>query len=320
MTNEGNTSQQWRLLGQEERLQRIHGIFICFPRLRMLLDEIDRHAQRATTLRDCRSERGECLALVGESGSGKSTLLQFWLEEKRRETHQKSDERPLPYLHTVVPAYGGRKGLFHALLNSGSVIVPSHSTSYHLENAAYAFLRDQPTDVLILDNCDGFVDKENQRIRPQLFEAVEDIIRQTGTSTVMLCSPTTLTLLLHTSPFLERRLVSHQLTLFLWNHTEPEAIQEFRQFLHTLDQALPFDPSALGETMMAWRFFYATEGRIASIMHLIRYAAQLALHANSPKIERQFLARAYDLCIAETPAGSQKMNPFDPEEFREKDW
>jgi hypothetical protein len=66
---------------------------------------------------------------------------------------------------------------------------------------------------------------------------------------------------------------------------------------------------------MAFRFHYATNGYLGWIMHLIRYAANLAITTGCPTLNRFLLQKSYETCIAGTVMGQEKTNPFATETF-----
>ena len=118
--------------------------------------------------------------------------------------------------------------------------------------------------------------------------------------------------ILRANPQLERR-VGTPIILepFEWRREQPETtIMEFRALMYTIEKALPFDPSGLSAEDMAYRFFYATDGYIGWIMHLIRYAARDAIKAECATLSLPVLAAAYIARIAGTEMGRGKSNPF----------
>lgn len=90
--------------------------------------------------------------------------------------------------------------------------------------------------------------------------------------------------------------------------------------LQQIDEALPLDPSGLSEELMACRFYFATRGYLGWIMQLIRKAASLAIERNSPQLNLELLAEAYEARIAVAPFATEMKNPFQDPFIESQAW
>jgi hypothetical protein len=177
-------------------------------------------------------------------------------------------------------------------------------------------LRTIPIHLMIVDDCDRLVDNQSQRINDPLVDLLVDMQSSVRMSMVLVGRTEETELLFAGCPKLKRRVGSSRyLTPFTWDQSHPETLREYCSLLRTIDQALPFDESGLGQEDMALRLMYATGGFLGWTMKLIHSAATLAITANESTIDKRCLARAYEECIATSYLGLDKINPFLPGKF-----
>jgi hypothetical protein len=107
-------------------------------------------------------------------------------------------------------------------------------------------------------------------------------------------------------------LYCNPLTALLQSRSRSTAIPE-TTLMETIDLELPLDPSGLGKNDMAYRFFYATNGYLGWIMHLIRHARHLAIKERVfvNDIGGQFLIRIGAIPILVGTNDNQIWGPFD---------
>jgi hypothetical protein len=62
--------------------------------------------------------------------------------------------------------------------------------------------------------------------------------------------------------------------------------------MESIDLALPFDPSGLGQEDMAQRFYAATDGYLGWVMKLIRHGTHLAIVEHCSTLNRVILQQS----------------------------
>ncbi len=261
-------------LRKEERFAVVEQIRIIYPRLRSLLEDIDQCAQSAADPFPNQLHSPLSLAIAGQTGVGKTVLAKFWLAEAMRKTQMGETKSLPPYQYVSIPAMTSQKGLLAAFLcavTDSDAVSLFRGTTWTMEARLSSIL----FSLILLGEC----------------EAMEQII--------------------DISPKLERRVGSPLLLApFRWDRNSLESVMEWRTLLSTLDRALPFDESGLAEEDLAHCLIYATDGVLGWLMNLISFAARKAIFEESATLRWHHLADAYNRCIAQTPMGRGKVNPF----------
>lgn len=104
---------------------------------------------------------------------------------------------------------------------------------------------------------------------------------------------------------LERRFMNHvRLPRFVWS---PSSLNRLSAYLTRLEGALPFEEKiGLGSEEMTRRLFYASGGKMGTIMKTIRSAAYMAEKKQIGRLSAEFLAKGYrDQVTKQKP-----VNPF----------
>jgi lysozyme family protein len=307
--------KQWRNLTERQRYNLIEAILIKHRGFTTLIDEID-YCARFTN--EIEAVSPPCLAILGETGAGKTRLIEAWLKQsglRRSETPQGS---VIPYLYVSVPTKASIKGTASAFLHTLGDPNPGRGTQWNMVTRLHNFIKECRVQMIFVDEFQHIVDKETKRVLHAVADFLKDIINQTRVPMILIGRAGEAEPVLNVNPQLDRRIGSPlYLRPFVWDRETPETtILEFRGVMEMIDQLLPFDYSGLSEESMAYRFYYATNGYIGWIIHIIRYAAHKAIKMNSPILTLEMLASAYNARIAMTAMGTigsdgrRKENPF----------
>lgn len=313
MNQEAKNEQSWKTLSDEERSAIVDRILVSHRGFTELLAELDycnRYTQNSST------HNPPCLSILGATGAGKTRLIQEWLSRNKQSRRETPEGSIIPYLYVSVPAKASIKGTAAAFLTTLGDPNPGRGTQWNMVTRLHTLLKGCKVRMIFVDEFQHTMDRETQRVLNAVADFLKDIINQSNIPMILIGQQGEAEPILLTNPQLSRRVgTPRYLKPFPWEQTDPETITEFCTIMESIDLELPFDPSGLGERDMAFRFHYATNGYLGWIMHLIRYAAHLAITTKCPTLNRFLLQKAYDTCIAGTVMGQEKTNPFATETF-----
>lgn len=295
-------------MAERQRYGAVASINILDRRRSSLLAELNCLADY-TGMSDPGTPHG--LELLGESGVGKTTLVRTWMRQAAARNAAPSEKRIAPYVYVCLPASSTPKGIVAGCLAALGCQDLSLRGELKMMGRLLAELRTLSVRMLCIDNLEHLINRENRRVRFASLDVLEDIIMQAGISTVLVGMLGEAESVIQMSPQLDFMTGAPRVVQpFEWDPTRPETVNEFRSFLRTIDHALPLDLSGLDVEGRAHNIWYATDGILAWIMALIRYAAFRAIRSREVIISSALLAEAYDACIAGTRMGESKINPF----------
>ena len=303
-------TKYWLSFTTEQRDHIIKNLFIPYEGLIQLMAAVETHVS-STPLDE--NSMPPYLTIIGPGGVGKTALIETW--RQRRMIHSDAGEdQIIPYLS--LSPLARPHSLLTLLLTQLGDPSAARGTSWNKRERLSHFIKASQVPCIIIDNIEHLIDSK----QPSLQFVIEDFvisITHLHTPIILLGREEDTALLFRLSPRLERRTdPPHILTSFSWDRQQPTTIQEFRAFLHSLDDALPFDDSGLDEEEMAYRIFVASHGNVGRLMALIRRAATQAMYIDEATISRDCLAKAYEECIA-TRTGYSAINPFATAHFSE---
>jgi hypothetical protein len=313
MSHASSSQPAWKNLTDAERYAIIEHILIMHKGFTDLLAELDycnRYTQSGST------HNPPCLAILGETGAGKTTLVQEWLTRNNHTRSETSQGSLIPYLYVSVPAKASIKGTAAAFLTTLGDPNPGRGTQWNMVTRLHTLLKSCQVRMIFVDEFQHILDRDTQRVLNAVTDFLKDIINQSNIPMILIGQKGEAEPILQANPQLSRRVGSPRyMNPFQWDRSQPKTISEFRTLMETIDLELPLDPSGLGKEDMAYRFFYATNGYLGWIMHLIRHAGHLAIKERCSTLNRVLLQHAYDACIAGTIMGEKKMNPFSVKKF-----
>jgi hypothetical protein len=313
MQQETSSSNNWKMMSNEQRYAVIERILITHRGFTQLLAELDTchlYTQNVST------HNPPCLAILGATGAGKTRLIQEWLSRNKQSRRETPSGSIIPYLYVSVPAKASIKGTAAAFLTTLGDPNPGRGTQWNMVTRLHTLLKVCKVRMIFVDEFQHIIDRETQRVLNAVADFLKDIINQSHIPMILIGQEGEAEPILRVNPQLSRRVgTPRYLKPFPWDHTHPETIAEFCTLLESIDLELPFDPSGLGEQDLAFRLHYATDGYLGWIMPLIRRAAILAIATGCSTLNLPLLQQAYDDCIVGTVMEQDKINPFSPYTF-----
>jgi hypothetical protein len=298
----GRNSDDYSKRSNDERNTLVERIFIMYPRLRTLLDQME-HCRTHSKL----SAEPECMFIGGLSGAGKTTLQEYYARPFPRIVHEEGSI--VPVLCATVPNRATDKTLVTELLRELGDPASAKGSAHNQTTRLRGLMDDCRVEISILDEFQHFADKDSKKILKTVSDWLKNLIDQTRRPIIMCGMPYASVILdAPGNEQLQRRFsVRASLAPFYWTTNEEKG--EFRAFLKAIDDKLPFpERSRLAEQTMALRFYCGTNGRVGKVMKIVRRASELAIERGLEKLDLEVLSEAYaDRLQADQPG---HMNPF----------
>jgi hypothetical protein len=279
-------------MSKQERIALIYRIRVWYPRMKTIYDEIARAYEMNPITPD-----PECVALLGRFRTGKTTIIEsFWQQHPRvvgtETTH-------VPVLKAVVPAKASMNNMLTCLLASlGDPLAGRGSMGVKIHRLQ-RFIGDCGVRMIILDEASHFVDRDSERVLHDVSNTMKNLAKTHNVACVLVGLPYTEEVLKVNEQFGSLFGDPQVLGPFRWDEENPEAITEFRMFLHQVEQQLPLEShSFLATKEIAWRCFVASHGKVGYVMRLIRRAAEEAVHRDEPGLSRELLYTAFNRTLA----------------------
>lgn len=260
---------------------------IRYPRFTELHEEIV-FCQKMT------AESGEpsCMVLEGISGAGKSTLVRAYAANFPRYDSDEGTRIPVFYAETPSPVTV--KGfLSHLLAELGDPV--GHIGTLQTMNARLIHdLRACKVKLVILDDFHHLIDSETNRILATVSDWLKVIIKETGIPFLVVGVEDSVERILRANQQLSRLFAVRELLMPFSLATEAGA-EDFRRFLHYAQAAVQKNlQHDLSQTEFLARMYFATNGVVANIMNLFRFAAMLVEHGESEAVTLDILDIAFN--------------------------
>ncbi len=275
----------------EARLNMVERIYVSYPRSQEILSKI-MHCH----FYSMNSAEPECMLIKGDTGAGKTTLYRRY--EQQHPRVEAKERTIIPVLSATIPVPATPKSLATKLLaNMGDPFAP-RGTLVSQTLRLYELLKRCEVRLIILDEFQHFIDRDSNKVLQTISDWLKELINETKVPIVLIGMPNC-EKILEANRQLKRRFAIHEtLEPFGWEHDKPEIQKslraDFRRFLAVLDKQLPLkDRSHLADPDTAYRIYCATQGKVASIVNLIRRAVMIALYNGEELISLETLARAY---------------------------
>jgi hypothetical protein len=284
-------------------LEQAHSVFIFYPRLKELHEEICR-CQRLSRM----AGEPQCMALEGMTGTGKTTLIRRYAAEfPRLETHYGATV-PVFYLETPSPATV--KTMASVMLEQLGDPAAYIGTVGSLNSRLIKLLVACQVELVILDDFHHLIDTETDRILAKVSDWLKVLIKETGIPFLVVGIDGKVERILRANAQLSRLFAAREtLTPFPWRPEEQSTIQSFHVFLSTIEKGIGKSLThAAPRTELLYRIFYSTDGIVGNVMNLLRYGVMLAEERGQPTLELPLLAQAFEKRMAKHLRG--KVNPF----------
>ncbi|MDT7806723.1 MAG: hypothetical protein QOJ70_536 [Acidobacteriota bacterium] len=278
-------------LTTEERLNMVERIYIAYPRSEGILAKI-KHCHSYSSM----SAEPECMLIIGDTGAGKTTLYRRYEQQHPRvETKERSI---IPVLSSTIPVPATPKSLATKLLVKMGDPLAQSGTLLSQTLRLYVLLKRCEVRLIILDEFQHFIDRDSNKVLQTISDWLKELLNETRIPVVLIGMPKC-EQILAANRQLKRRFAIHEtLEPFRWKHDDPQIEKtlrdDFRKFLSMLDKQLPLkERSHLADIEIAYRIYCATQGRVASIVNLIRRAVLITLSDGEELISMERLSRAY---------------------------
>jgi Bacterial TniB protein len=289
-----------------ERMPYVRLMRVRYPLWEKILKEIRRrHWMKAITAEP------QCMLLVGPTGAGKTTLAASYARQYPAIFTDTVTLRPVVMVTT--PAIASVPNLMIALLRALGDPGATRGSIGAKENRLYGYFSEIcKVELLILDELQHFVDRDNQKILLNASNWLKTFVKETKVSCIFIGLQNDAEEVVDSNPQLARLFGDpYVLTPFEWDETRPDTTKEvFRDFLRELEILLPLkDPSHLADYETALRCFAACDGIVSYLMELVRSATYLALEQERERLDYALLSQAFTERLAPERRGIP--NPFE---------
>lgn len=286
----------------DSALEQIHSVFVLYPRLKELHQEIGRCRQLSQA-----AGEPQCMALEGATGAGKTTLIrQYIAKYPRRETHQ-GTHIPVFYLETPSPATV--KTMASVMLEKLGDPAAYIGTVGALNSRLVKLLQACEVELVILDDYHHLIDTETDRVLAKVSDWLKVLIKETEIPFLVVGIEGKVERILQANAQLSRLFAAREtLSPFTWLPDQPESIQAFHVFVNTLEASIgrPLT-TTLPRTELLYRLYFSTGGVVGNMMNLLRYAVKLADEQSQAALDLPLLACAYEKRLAKH---MRRVNPF----------
>src|SRR5450755_1163482 len=292
-------------LPKTERLRWVEQMRVFYPLWKDISEEIRRCHQMKII-----AAEPQCMLLVGPSGAGKTTLVGSYAQQYPAIITDKVTLRPV--VMATIPSQASISNLEIALLRALGDPAATRGTIGAREYSLYRYFKEIcNVELLILDELQHFVDRDNQKILLAASNWLKTFVKETKVSCILVGLQDEAEDVVDANPQLSRLFGDpYVLAPFEWDETRPkETSDKFRVFLSELEKLLPLkEPSYLINYETALRCFAACDGIISYLMALIRRATYLALEKECEHLDLDFLSKAFTQRLAGERRGIP--NPF----------
>lgn len=289
-------------LSLEERKRIVYQLHVKFPQLKRIAEEIERCREQVKLGGDA-----EGLLITGDRGAGKTTLCQRY--EREFPSRVIEEGRIVPVLSATVPVPATPKSLATELLDVLGDPAAEKGTLVSRTNRLKRALKMRRVELIILDEFQHFQDRDSKKVLRTISDWLKLLIDKTSIPVVLVGMPYSDTILdAKGNEQLQRRFAT-RLTLEPFGYQDAAEQKGFRRFLKEIDDALPLiNSSDLATPEITFRIYTATDGVIANVMKLIRYATVLALDLAKTELSLDLLEIAYEKRLGGNHP--ERENPF----------
>ncbi|MEK7441821.1 MAG: TniB family NTP-binding protein [Chloroflexota bacterium] len=284
-------------------IEQAHSVFILYPRLKELHQEICRCQQLSQV-----AGEPQCIALEGLTGAGKTTLIRQYATGFPRQETRTGTCVPVFYLETPSPATV--KTMASVMLERLGDPAAHIGTIGSLNSRLIKLLQSCEVELVILDDFHHLIDTETDRVLAKVSDWLKVLIKETGIPFLVVGIEGKVERILQANAQLSRLFAAREmLRPFAWLPEQPETIQSFHVFVNTVEAGVgkPMT-TAVPRTELLYRLYYGTEGVVGNVMNLLRYAVKLAEEQSQATLELPLLACAFERRLAKHMR--VRVNPF----------
>lgn len=278
---------------------------IRYPRFTDLHNTI-RRCQRLSK----KSNEPQCLSLEGCPGAGKTTLVKAYADLfPRVETEEGTD---IPIFYVLTPSPVTVKGMAEAMLEQLGDPAAHRGSQPSLNSRLSKLIVACKVELVVLDDFHHLIDTKTNRILRTVSDWLKVLIKETQVPFLVVGIEGQVQQILKENQQLSR-LFAEQVTLspFQWDIADPKqtSIKEFANFIKFAEKIIGITlPTELARVELLYRLHYATEGVVANIINLLRYAGEIVQEERHSQMVMEDLARAFERRLSKHL--SNKINPF----------
>lgn len=284
-------------------LTKAHSAFINYPRLQALAQDIDL-CQRTSQI----AGEPHCIALEGPTGAGKTTMLRRYTQAyPPREDARGTD---VPILYVTTPSPITVKGMVSTMLEYLGDPAAHRGAQSDLDSRLVHLLAACKVELVIVDDFHNLTLAQTPWVLASVSDWLKATIKKTGVPFLVVGIEGKVSSILQANPELSRLFaVRETLYPFSWDAKNQHTIKEFATFMGHAEGATGMAlTKALPRVELLHRLHYATDGVVANIMNLLRYAQVIALERDASTIELKDLAGAFHKRLSQHL--SSRINPF----------
>jgi len=278
---------------------------IRYPRFTDLHNTI-RRCQRLSK----KSNEPQCLSLEGCPGAGKTALVKAYADLfPRVETEEGTD---IPIFYVLTPSPVTVKGMAEAMLQQLGDPAAHRGSQPSLNSRLSKLIVACKVELVVLDDFHHLIDTKTNRILRTVSDWLKVLIKETQVPFLVVGIEGQVQQILKENQQLSR-LFAEQVTLspFKWDVGDPKqtSIKEFANFIKFAEKMIGITlPTELARVELLYRLHYATEGVVANIMNLLRYAGEIVQEERHSQMVMADLSRAFERRLSKHL--SNKINPF----------
>ncbi|MAT96865.1 MAG: hypothetical protein CL608_06955 [Anaerolineaceae bacterium] len=265
---------------------------IRYPRFNELHNDI-LLCQEAT------AQAGEpsCMVLEGVTGAGKSTLVKAYAENFPPYDNDEGTKIPVFYLETPSPVTV--KGMaLHMLAELGDPAA-DRGTLQVMNSRLIHYLSVCEVQLVILDDFHHLIDSETNRILATVSDWLKVLIKETGIPFLVVGIENSVDRILRANKQLSRLFAVRE-KLIPFSMATADDAHSFYLFLDYAQQAVKMQiEHTLSQDEFLVRMYFATDGVVANIMNLLRFAALLCAKKEKTSLTLQDLDVAFNKRLKE---------------------
>lgn len=291
---------------------RANTAFIRYPRLNELHQEIS-ECQHISKI----AGEPQCMSLEGPPGAGKSTLMKAYASAFPRTETDEGTRIPVFYLETPSPVTV--KGMAAAMLEQLGDPAAHRGAIWSMNARLVKLLIACGVELVILDDFHHLIDTDTNRILSTVSDWLKVLIKDTGVPFLVVGIEGKVEQILRANAQLSRLFATREaLCPFRWDLHDQETLREFAQFVLQAEGAIDAPlTKQVARVELLGRIHAATQGLVANIMNLLRYAHAHATSRGSEVVELCDLSIAFQKRLAKhlgckgNPFGVESQNASD---------
>lgn len=269
------------------------GGLIRYPRFVQLHDTI-RRCQRLSK----KSNEPQCISLEGRPGAGKTTLVKAYASAfPRVETEEGTD---IPVFYMLTPSPVTVKGMAETMLERLGDPAAHRGSQPSLNSRLSKLIVDCKVELVILDDFHHLIDTKTNRILRTVSDWLKVLIKETQVPFLVVGIEDQVQQILKENEQLSRLFAEREtLAPFKWDVTDRTSVEEFTTFVLFAEEMIgAILPTELSRSELIYRIYYATEGVVANVINLLRYAQDIVQERGDGQMRMIDLSLAFEKRIS----------------------